>query len=118
MIRYDEIIVEKIFLTFVTSNAGHLLLKWSLMLNGPLIRYCHISGKNYTYILKRKKSSTSVNYNYFLDTIDLANWCKIAGVSCIVYGYVVDWAKVATENTLNRGLRRHLQQGFGHFVGH
>ena len=37
MIRYDEIIVEKIFLTFVTSNAGHLLLKWSLMLNGPLI---------------------------------------------------------------------------------
>ena len=50
--------------------------------------------------------------------IDLANWCKIIDVSCIVYGYLVDWAKVATENTLNRGLRHHLQQGFGHFVGH
>ena len=50
--------------------------------------------------------------------IDLANWCKITGVSCIVYGYLVDWAKVANENTLNRGLRHHLQQGFGHFVGH
>lgn len=114
MIRYDEIIVEKIFLTFGTSNAAHPLLKWSLMLNGPLI-LSYIWEELHLHF---KKSSTSVNYNYFLDMIDLANWCKIAGVSSIVYGYVVDWAKVATENALNRGLQHHPQQGLGHFAGH